>query len=378
MDSNSNQLSKINSTKGINMLDSSNSKLSDSNSHIIDSYSKTIDSYSDAIDSYSEDFGILLISHGSSLPYAEKTFKEIHKKFIAKTGYTTEVGYMKVAEPSISQAITNLTNNNMNIKKIIAMPVFLAPGIHTNIDIPIILGLEPKEIDPRCPDGNYPNNHYLKEIEKVNFNGEINLINCIGPDPMIIDIIHNRIKSAIDNSDNTIEEEKTAILLVSHGSRLNYNREFITEVYNQYKTQASYTVGQGFMELCEPTIAQTIDSMTKEKDFDRLIVVPVFLAPGVHTTRDIPGILGILKDNGNEDSHNHHSNSHSHNHNHSHNSSHSHSNNHDSHNHHSNNHDHNHTHGGGADFDGEILYTEPLGADDLIIEIIKQRIENEI
>jgi len=305
--------------------------------------------------SNSDEFGVLLISHGSSLPYAEETFKEIANKYIARTGHNTEVGYMKVAEPSISEAINILAKKNKDLKKIIAMPVFLAPGIHTNIDIPIILGLKPKEIDPRCPDGDYPEDHYLKQIDPVTFNGYIDFIDCIGPDSILIDIIHKRVELAIKQSKRDISTEKTGVLLVSHGSRLNYNREFITDVYNQYKNQTEFHVGQGFMELCEPTIAQGIDEMVKTTDFDRLVVVPVFLAPGVHTTRDIPTILGILEENKTKNSHNH---SHGHSHDHAHN--------------------HDHAHGDDVDFDGEILYTEPLGADDLIIDIIQTRIENRI
>ena len=49
--------------------------------------------------------GILLISHGSSLPYGEVTFKEIKDKFIKKTGFATEVGYMKVSNPYIAVAV---------------------------------------------------------------------------------------------------------------------------------------------------------------------------------------------------------------------------------------------------------------------------------
>jgi len=314
----------------------------------------------------SDEFGVLLIAHGSSLPYAEETFKEIANKYKVLTDHNTEVGYMKVAKPSISEAIKSLSDKG-DINKIIAMPVFLAPGIHTNIDIPIILGLEPKETDPRCPDGNYPDNHYLSVIDKVTFNGEINFIDCIGPDPTIIDIINKRVSLAIKSSKKDINS-KTGILLVSHGSRLNYNREFITDIYNQYKTQTDFTVGQGFMELCEPTISQGIDKMVEKDDFDRLVVVPVFLAPGVHTTRDIPTILGII-DEENLDSSDHH---HSHNH---HNHSHSH---HEQGHFHDHNHGHDHVHGDNVDFDGEILYTEPLGADDLVIDIIKERIEKEI
>jgi sirohydrochlorin ferrochelatase len=304
------------------------------------------------------DFGILLISHGSSLPYAEKTFKEILEKYIAKTGHNAEVGYMKVSNPSISEAISNLLSRNNNIKRIIAMPVFLAPGIHTNIDIPIILGINPLEIDPRCPDGNYSNDHYLNQSKPVEFSGKIDLMDCIGADPSIIHIINSRISSAIEKSDKNISPDKTAILLVSHGSRLNYNRDFITEVYNQYKNQSNYLVGQGFMELCEPTIAQAIYSMTEKKEFERLVVVPVFLAPGVHTTRDIPTILGLLEDN--KIDHGEHSHFHSHNHD----PSHSHS--------------HDHAHGDNINFDGEILYCEPLGSDNIIIDIIEKRIRDKI
>jgi len=305
----------------------------------------------------SNDFGVLLIAHGSSLPYAEETFKEIAKKYIAKTGHNTEVGYMKVAEPSISKAIDLLISKKDNIKRIVAMPVFLAPGIHTNIDIPIILGLKPKETDPRCPDGNYSDDHYLKQTDPINFTGKIDLIDCIGPDSIIIDIINKRVESTIKESSRDISPEKTGVLLISHGSRLNYNREFITDIYNQYKDQTKFHTGQAFMELCEPTIAQGIDKMVKKDDFSRLVVVPVFLAPGVHTTRDIPTILGIFEEKTTENSHSHpHSHDHSHGH----------------------MHDHSHAHGDDVDFDGEILYTEPLGADDLIIDIIRDRIENEV
>ena len=54
---------------------------------------------------YGENTGVLLVSHGSSLPYAKKTFTDICNKFIESTGLNTEVGYMKVEEPSIAGAI---------------------------------------------------------------------------------------------------------------------------------------------------------------------------------------------------------------------------------------------------------------------------------
>ena len=137
----------------------------------------------------SKDTAVLLISHGSTKPYNEEVFTEICEKFKKSTGFDTEVGYMKVTDPTIPQAIKNLKDRNKNLENIIAVPVFLAPGIHTKIDIPILLGLEPLEEDPRCPDGNYPEGHYLNGIEEVDFNGNIKLVNPIGPNKKLLDIM---------------------------------------------------------------------------------------------------------------------------------------------------------------------------------------------
>jgi len=322
--------------------------------------------------------GVLLVSHGSSLSHAKNTFDEIHSLFMEATDYVSEVGYMKVAKPSLSKAIDNIVSKDENIKKIIAMPVFLANGIHTNIDIPIMLGLNPKETDPRFPDGNYPEGFYLSEAEPINFKGDIELLDPIGPDPLLIDIIEKRIASALKESKIDTSPDKTGVLIISHGSRLNYNREFITDVFNQYKSKTDYVVGQGFMELMEPTIPQAVNNLVENNDLDRLIAVPVFIAPGVHTRRDIPTILGLIDDDL-ANSHSHHDSSgHSHS-----SSSHSHG---DSHSHHhessghshGDSHHHHHHHNEKIEFDGEVLYTDPIGADSILIKIIKERIENKI
>lgn len=301
----------------------------------------------------SNDVGIILVSHGSSLPYAEKTFTEIKDKFIQATGLPTEVGYMKVAEPSIAGAIDNLKNENPNINRILALPVFLAAGIHTNIDIPTLLGLDPLETDPRCPDGNYPDDHYLSIADNVDFDGEIELIGPIGAHESLLEIIDKRIEEALSKSELD-DSVNTGILLVSHGSRLNYNKEFISDVHRMFDETCDYPNNYGFMELVQPNIPTSINSLLDENELDRLVVVPVFIAPGVHTTSDIPTILGLKE----ADEHSHHH-----------------------HHHHEHDHEHGHHHHHdleAIEFDGEILYPEPIGADDILIEILKEKIEEKL
>lgn len=295
----------------------------------------------------SNNTAVILVSHGSTLPYAEEVFTEIKEKFIKATGLPSEIGYMKVSEPTIAGAVEILKGEVEDLNKIIALPVFLAPGIHTNIDIPQLLGLEPLETDPRCPDGNYPAEHYLSIADDVDFDGEIVLLPSIGPRDKLLDIIHKRINEAL--SDSKLDEDaKTGILLVTHGSRLNYNKEFATELYSKFEKTCDLPSGFGFMELCGPSIPESIDKLVGEHDLERLIVIPVFIAPGMHTTHDIPHILGFL------DAHEHeHSHDHGHGHDHSHDLT-------------------------PVEFDGEILYPEPIKADDILIDILVDMVNEKL
>lgn len=309
-----------------------------------------------------EDTAVLLLSHGSTLPYAEEVFKDICAKFKENTEFDAEVGYMKVAKPNLPQAINILKERNPNLKRIIATPVFLAAGIHTNIDIPIILGLEPKETDPRQPDGNYPEGHYLYGLEEVDFDGDIDLLGPIGPDPKLLDIINKKISSALEESELDDDDAKTGVLLVVHGSRLNYSKEFITDLFGQFEAQCDYPCDFGFMELVEPNIPTSINKLVSENEVDRLIVVPVFIAPGAHTTRDIPTILGLIEDDGHGHHHHHHDHDHGHSHGHSH-----------SHGHHHHHHGHDDVK---MEFEGEILYPDPICDDDILIEILKDMVND--
>ena len=288
----------------------------------------------------SNNTAVLLISHGSTLPYGEETFREIKEKFKKKSNLSCEVGYMKVSTPTIAGAFEVLKKESDDLKRVIALPVFLAPGIHTKIDIPILLGLEPLEKDPRCPDGNYPAGHYLSIADDVDFDGEIELLSPIGPDERLVDIINKRIEEAL--ADSKLNEAKTGILIISHGSRLKYNREFTQNLFNKFKKTTAYPCSFGFMELCGPGIPESVTKLTDENDIERLIVVPVFIAPGMHTTHDIPHILGLSEN-------------------------------------HTHTHSHDHTHDlTPIDFDGEVLYPNPIGADDILIDILISKVNEKL
>lgn len=156
-------------------------------------------------------------------------------------------------------------------------------------------------------------------------------------------------------------DKKTGILLLSHGSRLDDGEEVIKAYKEMYVEEfPDMPVEYGFMEIRKPGIPETIKKLTSENDLEKIIVVPVFVAHGLHTKRDIPGLLGIESDFDEEDYHGHHHHHHDHGH------------------HHGHHHHHHDEDEEEFEFDGEIVLTDPIGVDKRMYEIIKDRVSENL
>jgi len=83
------------------------------------------------------------------------------------------------------------------------------------------------------------------------------------------------------------------MLLVGHGSKLPYNKELIETTADLIARKTDkYLVKPGFMSLNTPTVEEQLEAFRSE-DIEMLVVVPLFLAKGVHINKDIPEILGL-------------------------------------------------------------------------------------
>lgn len=88
---------------------------------------------------------------------------------------------------------------------------------------------------------------------------------------------------------------KKGILLVGHGSKLPYNKQLVEETAGLIaRRHPDFVVKCGFMNMNSPSIADSLEEFRKEP-IEVLVVVPLFLAKGVHILEDIPGILGLSK-----------------------------------------------------------------------------------
>lgn len=145
--------------------------------------------------------GVLLISHGSRLPYGEEVINKIADLYREKTDYPVIVSYMNMTKPSIPSAVNQLADKG--VEKIIAIPVFLAHGVHTKQDIPKMLKINGSDLTEHEHGENGHNHshdhehHHEEETEEIRFEGEIIYTEPLGPDGRIADIIADRVNDAL-------------------------------------------------------------------------------------------------------------------------------------------------------------------------------------
>lgn len=90
--------------------------------------------------------------------------------------------------------------------------------------------------------------------------------------------------------------EKIGILALGHGSKLPYNKDVVTGVADLIAKQNSdVVVRTGFMNMNNPTMKEGLE-LFAGTGVSTIVAVPIFLAHGVHTTEDIPQILGVSRE----------------------------------------------------------------------------------
>jgi len=91
----------------------------------------------------------------------------------------------------------------------------------------------------------------------------------------------------------SLASEKVGLILIGHGSKMPHNRENLEKLADILRQRSKFTIIQiAFMIRDTPTIAQAIDSIA-QSGVSKIVLVPAFLAPGVHTTQEIPELIDV-------------------------------------------------------------------------------------
>lgn len=243
--------------------------------------------------------GILVVGHGSKLPYNKEVVSEIAEKLDKKIDNVVESGFMELVLPNIPQQVDKLKEQGM--ERIIVVPAFLAHGVHTKVDIPTILKLPHEHFGLAHSHTHHHHHHHHHhhgedgereaKSDLIDFDGEVIYLEPFEDDDKVVDVVENRITECI--SENNLNNENSGILLVGHGSSLPFGKEVLTGVTNKIKNRMpEYEIDLGFMQIENPLIPESFKKL-QDKGFENMIVVPVFLADGLHTKNDIPNRLGL-------------------------------------------------------------------------------------
>lgn len=131
-----------------------------------------------------EKIGILALGHGSRHPHNKEVVNGV-AELIAKKYKNTIVrtGFMNMNTPTMKEGLESFKGTG--VSTIVAIPIFLAHGVHTMEDIPQILGVS-------------------KESRKANIKlggKDVTLIYSepLGVDELVADLAYKRVTEALSN-----------------------------------------------------------------------------------------------------------------------------------------------------------------------------------
>ncbi len=129
-----------------------------------------------------EKIGLLIIGHGSRLPYNNQVVTEIADMISENhPEYVIKVGFVEHSEPKVEEALMSFEGTG--VAKIAAAPIFLASGVHLTEDIPEFINLKPGTNEGEVElDGKMVKILYAKPL---------------GSDKLIADIISKRVQEAL-------------------------------------------------------------------------------------------------------------------------------------------------------------------------------------
>jgi sirohydrochlorin cobaltochelatase len=215
------------------------------------------------------DAALLIIGHGSTVnpdssapTWAHAREIERRKKFV-----DVQCAFWK-EEPSLRDARFFFADRT--IREVFVVPNFISEGYFTQTVIP-------RELE-------------LNGSVTIRPNGQI-WIYCepVGNNPIVTELLVARAHEIAPD----VEPTETALLIVAHGTELNDNSAIAAKrEAERIRARGEFaSVNNAYME--ESPLIGEWDQLTNAPN---VIVVPFFIADGLHSYEDIPKLLGIESD----------------------------------------------------------------------------------
>jgi sirohydrochlorin cobaltochelatase len=214
----------------------------------------------------SDDSALLIVAHGSTVNPDSSAPTWTHAREIQRRKIFANVkcAFWK-EEPSLRDARFFFVDQR--IREVFVVPNFISEGYFTRTVIP-------RELELKGPVTTRANGQAWIYCEPV------------GNNPIVTELLLARSHEIA----REVEPTETALLIVAHGTELNDNSAIAAKrEAERIRARGEFaSVGNAYME--EPPLIADWDQLT---DAAKVIVVPFFIADGLHSYEDIPKLLGI-------------------------------------------------------------------------------------
>jgi len=107
----------------------------------------------------------------------------------------------------------------------------------------------------------------------------------------MIDLVLKRVHGATTHLDLAVLAERTALLLMVHGTPFPQANAPLYEIARQTNERLGYDMAQAaFLDCNEPTIPDAVDQLV-DQGMERIIAMPYFLQFGRHVREDLPRLM---------------------------------------------------------------------------------------
>ena len=210
---------------------------------------------------------ILLIAHGAKESEGRDSASRNRVPLMEATGMDVYLAYLHL-EPSVRDTVRKMMDDGVD--RIIAVPLFVFPGFLPDVTVRKAVGLEPRADAGVAREGD----------------GCVGMVftGTFGDHPLMEEMLLD-VCSGYD-----AKPEDTSVILVFHGNRNGSGTENVDRC-SGYLSGRGYEVISAYNEFQSPTVEEAVGSLSgKGRD---ILVIPMFVSPGSHTTSDIPDKLGL-------------------------------------------------------------------------------------
>lgn len=213
---------------------------------------------------------ILIVGHGSRYEYNKKLML-LQKDRLESMGFdNVYIGFNETSHPFIEESMGQMAADGVD--EVIAIPFFIASGIHMTRDIPKKLGLTAEIHDT--------------VTEEFGRRMAVHFDEPFGEDPVLARILKEMV-------DDVKRSDRCGIMIIGHGSKLEYNSNIIKLNAKRLSDMGYENVRYAFNEFNDPTIETVLEEML-DSGVEEVLVLPLFMSLGDHLKNDVPPKIHLV------------------------------------------------------------------------------------